>query len=243
VEFRTRKAKTILAVLEDVLGATQHMTLLDLGCSTGIISAYLSEHVYRVIGIDIDEPGLRYAARKWTKPNLQFMQGDSTDAALRDDAFDVVVCAQVYEHVPNAEQTMAEIFRVLKPGGICYFAAGNRLVLMEPHYGLPFLSVLPRSAANLYMRTAKKGDRYYERFLTYWGLRRLVRGFELTDYTARIISAPRRYHTTYMVKANSLKQVISRAVVTFMYWLSPGYIWILRKPLTRGNSYSIANQK
>jgi 2-polyprenyl-3-methyl-5-hydroxy-6-metoxy-1,4-benzoquinol methylase len=238
VESRIRKAETTLAVLREHLGSTGRLCLLDIGCSSGVITNHLSTHFRFAVGIDIDESALRRAARDRTKPNLEFMLGDSTHTAFRDGSFDVVVCTQVYEHVPDADQAMSEIFRVLKPGGVCYFAAGNRLILMEPHYRLPFLSVIPRPAANLYMRISKKGDKYYERFRTYWGLKRLVRRFDLTDYTVKIVNAPGRYHATDMLKENSLKQALSRTLLKFMYWLSPGYIWILRKPLTCGDSHS-----
>ena len=94
----------------------------------------------------------------------------------------MVVCAHVYEHVPDARRLMAEIWRLLRPGGVCYFAAGNRLSIMEPHYRLPFLSWLPPSAADRYLRVTGKGNSYYERHATLWGLKRLTRDFTVIDY-------------------------------------------------------------
>ena len=48
-----------------------------------------------------------------------------------DKTFDVVICTQTNEHLPGAQTMHKDISRVLKPGGICYFAAGNRITLME----------------------------------------------------------------------------------------------------------------
>ena len=86
-----------------------------------------------------------------------------------DESFDIVICSHVYEHVPDPERMFDQIHRVLKPGGVCYFSAGNRLMWNEPHYDLPLLSVLPRPLAHLYIRLAGKADRYHEKHLTYWG--------------------------------------------------------------------------
>ena len=48
------------------------------------------------------------------------------------------------------------IYKLLKPGGICYFVAGNRYKIIEPKFKLPFLSFLPNKLSKLYIRIAKK---------------------------------------------------------------------------------------
>ena len=149
--------------------------------------------------------------------------------AFKNNCFDVAICAQVYEHVPCAVQLMQEIHRVLKPGGVCYFAAGNRIMLMEPHYRLPFLSILPASLANHYLRLTGKGNIYYENHLTFRGLKNLVQSFERVDYTHKLINAPHKFGIEYMLKPDSLKARIARFVVACLYGLFPGYIWLLRK--------------
>lgn len=74
---------------------------------------------------------------------------------------------------------MDEIYRVLRPGGVCFLAAGNRFVFMEAHYHLPFLSVIPKWMAHKYINLFKKADYYYETHLTYWGLKKLVSKFDI----------------------------------------------------------------
>ncbi len=52
--------------------------------------------------------------------------------------FDVVTCTHIYEHVPDAQRMMDEIYRVLGTGRrLCYFAAENRIRLWDGHYDLP----------------------------------------------------------------------------------------------------------
>ena len=124
---------------------------------------------------------------------------------------------------------LAEIRRVLKTGGVCYFAANNRLMFMEPHYQLPLLSLMPQRMADLYLRLTRKVDRYYENHLSYWGLRRLVSRFETVDYTRRILADPQRFKASYMITSGSALQKIAQFVSTRAYWALPGYVWLLRK--------------
>ena len=149
--------------------------------------------------------------------------------AFGDGAFDVVVCSQVYEHVADAERLMVEVRRVLRVGGICYFAANNRVMWMEPHHRLPLLSILPGPIADRYVRWAGKGDRYHEKHRSHRGLRRLVRGFRVHDFTARIVADPERYGAGYMVGRRHLTRQIGRLVAERMKWACPGFIWVLEK--------------
>jgi len=148
---------------------------------------------------------------------------------FQDNSFDVVICVQIYEHMPNANQLMLEIYRVLKPGGICYFAAGNRLNIKEPHYNLPFLSVIPRPLGHIYLRLVGKGKFYYEKHFSYWGLKKLVHRFEVYDYTKKIIENADFFQASYMLPAGSIKAKIAKFIVNHIYWLCPGYIWLLKK--------------
>lgn len=228
---RQKKALTILSVLSHHQpSGLEKLSVLDIGSSTGIIADYLATHFHQVCGIDIDQLAVRFAKNHCMKPNLHFLMCDSLNICFAENCFDAIICAQVYEHVPDAELMMKEIFRVLKPGGVCYFAAGNRLSLMEPHYRLPLLSVVPRPVAHLYVRLAGKAPRYHERHRTYWGLKRLVHAFEVIDYTKRIINASDVYHANYMLPEHSARTRIAKFVVRAAYCLCPGYVWLLKKP-------------
>lgn len=233
-EQRTRKAMKTLSVLSEHLAAhgrdPAEMTLLDIGCSTGFLTQVYGTVFGRVVGVDIDEAGVAFATDNNQCPNVDFLVADSMALRLEDNSFDCVTCTHIYEHVPDARRLVSEIHRVLKPGGICYFAAGNRLKFMEAHYRLPLLSAIPKPLGHLYIRLAGKADHYYETHLSLWGLRRLVRDFQVTDYTTWIITDPERFHSTDMLAPGSLKQRLSLLILRAAYWLCPTYIWILRKP-------------
>lgn len=236
VAGRQRKAMTMISVLlETIDGPLASLSVLNVGGSAGIIDEYLSRYFYQVTGIDIDEKAILYAKNNFQKEGLTFEIGDAMNMKYDPNKFDVVVCSQVYEHVPNAKNLISEIFRVLKPGGFVYFSAGNRIMLNEPHYNLPFLSILPRPIAHLYVRVCGKGDYYYEKHFTYWGLKSLVKKFNVIDYTPLILSDPKKYNAEYMVMPGSRKHQVATFISKYMIWLIPGYIWMLEKPNNRVN--------
>ena len=230
IQSRERKARTVLAVLKDCLGdRLSDRCVLDTGASTGIIANFLAAHCGLVTGIDIDRDAIAFARRTFNGENLRFQLGDSMDIPFGAGVFDVVICTHVYEHVPSAHRLLQEIQRVLKPKGWCYFAAGNRLNIIEPHYSLPFLSWLPHLLAHRYLRLTGRGDFYYEKHLSLSGLRRLTAAFRCRDYTRRIITAPETYHAGYMLRPGSAKARIAPVIARWAYWLVPTYIWMLQK--------------
>jgi 2-polyprenyl-3-methyl-5-hydroxy-6-metoxy-1,4-benzoquinol methylase len=235
-EQRERKARTIIKVCQDFLQCEDlsNLSLLDVGSSSGIIDNYLADFFQHVAGIDIDEPAMTHAQTAFRKPNLQFSQGDAMQLAYPDNNFDVVVCSHVYEHVPDASKMFNEIFRVLKPGGFCYFSGNNRVMLMEPHYRLPFLSLIPRFLAHRYMRLAGKGQFYHEKHVSYSALKELCRAFRLIDYSAKIIADPDKFDVSYMLRRGTLKHRAAHFVANYLKWLTP-HIWILQKP-SRSNA-------
>jgi len=232
-EGRRQKAEKVLAVIRDYFGSLDRVRALDLGCSTGIMASYYAEALGHVTGIDIDDQAIAHARREFMRPNLAFETRNGLATGFPSDSFDAIICAHVYEHVPEAERLFSEIHRLLSPGGVCYFAGTNRLNLIEPHYGpLPFLflSLMPRSLADLYLRALRRSDRYYERPRTVWSLRRLTRQFEVIDYTRRIIADPQRFNATDQIAPQSLAQRAALLAVDWAYWLFPTYVWLLRKP-------------
>ena len=230
---RERKAKTMVAVLEKHFHTPlEQMNLLNVGGSAGIIDNYFADHFSSVIGIDIDKSAIEYAKDNFQRTNLKFQIGDALNLQFPDNTFNVVICSNVYEHVPDAYKMMDEIFRVLKPGGVCYFAARNRFEWNEPHYDLPLLSAIPRPLAHVYIRLARKKSYYHELHYSYWGLKKLAQHFVIHDYTNKIVSDPDRYHTRYMLPAGSLKSALAKFITNKILWLSPSYIWLLEKPQT-----------
>ena len=78
---------------------------------------------------------------------------------FRDETFDAAVGGDVIEHVGDAQKTIAEAHRVLRPGGRLFLATPNRHSLgLEPHVGVWGVGFLPRKWMPTYVRVVSGGD-------------------------------------------------------------------------------------
>ncbi len=114
-----QQAASLSAYLSDVdfpAGAR----VLDIGCGTGAQSRTLAQWpgVGEVVGVDQLEPFIKHARTLAADiPNVSFRQSDARNLPFGDGAFDVVVLHTLLTHVPGTEAVLAEVRRVLKPGG------------------------------------------------------------------------------------------------------------------------------
>lgn len=229
VKGRTQKFRKILSVLEDFHRAPSPSICLDIGCSVGVITSLLGEHFPVTVGIDIDQEAVQYAKDHFSSPSVQFLIGNSMVLPFHDNSIHVIICNHIYEHVPQAERLMDEVYRVLKEEGFCYFSAGNRYMVMEGHYRLPFLSWLPKPFAHLYLKITERGNFYYEEHRSLRGLRELVKRFQIHDYTLPIIRDPERFSATDLIHVQSFSYIFIRSLASFLYPWIPTYIWVLTK--------------
>jgi SAM-dependent methyltransferase len=100
--------------------------VLDIGCGPGFLCETMAEIVGRdgsVIGIDISSDLVALCKRRNPPKWLSYEVGDATQLAQPDASFDVVVCTQVAEYIPNVNRALSEAFRVVKRGGRALFVA------------------------------------------------------------------------------------------------------------------------
>lgn len=228
-EYKSPKVKKMLAVLESHGVLRSGGEALDVGCSAGFFCGGLAQHFEKVWGIDIDAGALELAESRNVESNVEFKLIDDDCIPFPDQVFDLVVCNHVYEHVPSSEFLIEEIQRVLKPGGVCYFGAASKYVVIEPHFKLPFLSWLPKFIAHRYMRVFGKGDYYYEKLRSYGGIMRLVGDFEVVDYTVPVIKNPRKYCAEDMIKEGGVLSNTPSWILELLKPLMPSFILLLRK--------------
>jgi ubiquinone/menaquinone biosynthesis C-methylase UbiE len=229
VKGRTRKFEKIISVLQDFNPGTHSLNCLDIGCSSGIITSLLGDHFRMAIGIEIDQEAIQYARHNSSSTRVQFLTADSMALPFHDNSVDVVVCNHIYEHVPDADQMMDEIYRVLKQEGFCYFSAGNKYMVIEGHYGLPFLSWVPKPLAHLYLRMTGKSNYYYEEHRSLRGLKQLAKRFQIHDYTLSVIRDPEKFFATDMFNTQIFLYKWIRWIAPYVHqWIST-YIWILTK--------------
>lgn len=119
--------------------------ILDVACGTGDLSLTLFENTgARVVGTDFCRPMLEIAARK-TSDRIPLIEGDALDLPFRDGTFEVVTIAFGLRNLASVEGGLAELRRVLKPGGWVAVLEFSRPAnaMMRPLFGLYFTRVLP----------------------------------------------------------------------------------------------------
>jgi 2-polyprenyl-3-methyl-5-hydroxy-6-metoxy-1,4-benzoquinol methylase len=227
VASRLRKAAKMQAVLNEALGSRLSTTrLLDVGCSSGIITNALAQHVAFAVGVDPDADSLRLAAQQ---ANIHIAHTDGIALPFAANSFDLAICAQVYEHAANQQALADEIYRVLKPGGVVFFSGPNRLAPIEDHYHLPLLSWFPRPIASAYVRLLGRGHAYEEKPLFLPQLRHLWRRFEIEDLTLRMIQNPARYHLAQDMGAFKVLSALPFGLLKALLPFLPNYNWLLTK--------------
>ncbi|GAA4408783.1 hypothetical protein GCM10023168_26670 [Fodinibacter luteus] len=223
-QARRKKAAKIIAVVRHALGvgSLDGLRAVDVGCSAGFIADELALAGASTSGVDIDEPGLEKARARFGE-RVDFRLARGEDLPFDDGSVDVVVLNHIYEHVVDPEAVVADIHRVLRPGGLLYLGVGHRWQVIEPHHRLPFLSWLPRGAADRYLRATGKGEHYYERYYTPAGLRRLFADYTVWDYTLPVLADPRTFSADDNVP--SWVERVPTPVLAAARPLAPTYVW------------------
>jgi SAM-dependent methyltransferase len=120
---------------------------LDVGSGPGNVTASLARAAGPdglALGVDISEPMLARAVDAQAGPNVGFLRADAQQLPFRDATFDAVTTLAVLQLIPEPSATVAEIARVLKPGG--------RVAIMVPTAGrgAEFLKWLPNGGVHFF---------------------------------------------------------------------------------------------
>lgn len=104
----------------DFVGTADDERVLDVGCGTGCLAFALSERcrVKALRGVDFSVAYVEHATRHNYDPKLAFEVGDACALALPDHSFDRVLSLLMLHFVPRAEQAIAEMRRVARPGAV-----------------------------------------------------------------------------------------------------------------------------
>jgi SAM-dependent methyltransferase len=98
-------------------------TVLDAGCGEGHVTEWLSEALPGSSITGLEGRASALAAFQARNPAARAVEGDLTAAPFEDAAFDLVVCTEVLEHLPDPAAALRELARV----------SGGRLLLTVPH--------------------------------------------------------------------------------------------------------------
>ncbi len=117
------------------------MRAIDVGCGTGHHLKELVSRGFDAVGVDASAEMLDEARR--ANPTVELHQADVASLPFADESFDLALCIEVLRYLPDPQRCIAEMARVLRPGGMCLATAAplfsingyplvNRLVLVAP---------------------------------------------------------------------------------------------------------------
>lgn len=176
--------------------------ILDMAAGCGTFVFYGLLHGYDVWGIDCADWKLEFNHRKaeaygypeeWKE---RFLTGVGESLPFPDDHFDYVSSYQTLEHVQDVSQCLGELVRVTKPGGAIHIQCPDYRGTYEPHYCLPWLPLMPRRLASVYLRLCGRPTRGLEdiRYVTQRSLARSLRSLaeRRTDCSFELVDVGRK---------------------------------------------------
>jgi len=142
-----RRLLTVFQLPAEWLNVPPGGVALDVGCGPGSVTASLARAAGPdglALGVDISEPMLARAVSADAGPQIGFLRADAQRLPLRDETVDAVVSVAVLQLIPDPVAALAEMARVLRPGG--------RLAVMAPTAGRAarLLRILPNTGVHLF---------------------------------------------------------------------------------------------
>jgi 2-polyprenyl-6-hydroxyphenyl methylase / 3-demethylubiquinone-9 3-methyltransferase len=179
--------------------------VLDVGCGGGILAEAMAERGARVTGIDLSEKALKVAELHLHESGreVRYERAMAEDyAALHPQAFDIVTCMELLEHLPEPASAVAACARLVRPGGYVFFSTINRnpksylFAVIGAEY---ILGLLPKGTHD-YMRFIKPSE------LARWSRASGLRTEELAGMTYNPIT--RRYRLAAGCDVNYLLRCV-----------------------------------
>jgi len=192
-------------------------SLLDVGCGDGDFATELTRDGFRATGLERDSSALDVARAR--HPDLTVVRSDALVMPFPDATFDVVTGVQMIDYFPDKETFFAEVYRVLKPGGLMIVQVSNRRSIK---------GILYRTYLKLKRRTRTAW--YYLK--TYGEQARLIRetGFEILGTLGYNWNVLQR-QTRSRVIVHVYRFVETACLLSRLPWLSPSILIAARKPM------------
>lgn len=114
--------------------------VMEVGPGSGIYLPVLAEGATEVIAADIEDAYLRRLGPiVESHPNVRLVRDDITRSSFPDDHFELILCTEVIEHIRDSAAALAEMHRLLKPGGVLILSTPQRYSPLELFAKLAFL--------------------------------------------------------------------------------------------------------
>ncbi len=128
MSLKRRAAKIVYG-----LGLIKGDKIIDVGCGDGFFLHLLSSLPVKVnlLGFDYDKIVLGNAKKNLGNKKIRLVKGSATNIPFKEKSFDKAIMTEVLEHIEDDKKALAEVKRILKPGGI--------LLITVPSFNFPFL--------------------------------------------------------------------------------------------------------
>ncbi len=229
MSLRALKARKI----EALLGLDRNKicgSMLEVGTGSGGIAHYFARNAssrWVVSTVDVVDS-------RQLKDGYCFKLIEGCELPFDDESFDAVISNHVIEHVGDESSQLLhlkELRRVMKPGATGYLAVPNRWMLVEPHYGLAFLSWLPNRWRSTYLRISGKGNVYDCEPLA---LRPLEKLLDVADLSYRNLCVEAMRVTLEIERPQSLLlrtlRFLPSSVLSLFRRVIPTLIYEIRRP-------------
>jgi len=123
-ELHIRRYELAAELLDRINGTA----VADLACGTGYGSTILAHNPQTTyIGVDIDQPTIDYANRRYGSSTRHFHTASAIDPPIEDNAVDLVASFETIEHIEQTQALCAQYARILKPAGLLVVSTPNKL--------------------------------------------------------------------------------------------------------------------
>lgn len=154
---------TMLRKLKAALGDLGGRRILDLGTGRGGLAIALARAGCDVVAMDLRRRNLETAVLRGRRYGLRPLVAAAAGERLpfAPGTFDLVICRDILEHCQDPATVLAEVRRVLAPGGAAYLTVMNRFPFRDPHYHLWFVNFLPAHLADRYAGWRGRGKKSF----------------------------------------------------------------------------------
>lgn len=134
-----RKQKILSLAIEDGLSGKN---ILDIGCASGFLYKDLKRPDNRVIGADISETAIAEAKKSIDAAFCLDIENDPWPEEFTKQPFDLIICAEIIEHLFDQDNFLEKIKKILKPSGKVIISTpnfltwNNRLRMLFGQFGL-----------------------------------------------------------------------------------------------------------
>ncbi len=168
--------------------------VLEIGCGYGSLSVYMAKKGAKVTGIDISSEAIKISKRNASLNGQKIIlkQASGENISFKDQFFDLVVCCETLEHIPNYKKVIDEIIRVTKN-------SGNIIITTPNSFNL----------RGFYLRI--KSRQPIENFFSYWTI---LKEFRKRD--VKIINQKSKSFFIDYDKDNYLDELINKTPLKYL---------------------------